>query len=212
MRVGFLDSGIQPGHPDLPANIPGYDFVTNTSLANGDMDDHGTPVAGALAALRNNNFGVAGIAGGDASSSQQGVSIYDCRVTQGGYPFESWVVAGLLKASQGTNIGGFGVHIINGGFYYGGAYLISNWGHGVAQLTIDNMNFANRNGVVLDFPKSNYNNLGTNVFPADWSDDIIMSVGSNGTDGEHCQFGVNCTNSSTNWGQIDFVAPGVNSG
>ena len=210
IRAGMLDTGIEPGMSEFPANIPGFDFVANSNLGNGDLDNHGTPVAGSIGAIRNNNSCIAGVAGGDASSSQPGVTLYDCRCSQLGGVIESWAAPAFLKASQGTNIGGFAVHIINVGFFYGGAYLINNWGHGVAQLTIDNMNFANRNGVAMAMPKANFASLGTNIFPADWSDDIIMSVGSNGWNGEHCdQSQGNCSNASTNWGQIDFIAPGT---
>jgi hypothetical protein len=207
VKIGFLDSGIEP-HPDLPSNISGYDFLANTSLGNGDWDNHGTPVSGAAVAIRNNGIGVAGVAGGDATASKPGPTIYDCRVSQGGYPPENIVAAGIHKAATGQNAGGFGVHILNFGIYYGGSYLISQWGRGVSASTIEQLNYANRNGVVLNCPKANFG-LGTNIFPADWSDEIIMSIGSNGWDGEHCRKNINCTNNSTTWGQIDFVAPGT---
>lgn len=208
VKIGFLDSGIEPGHPDLPTNIHGFDFYNNLSVGNGDLDDHGTPVAGSAIAIRNNGLGIAGVAGGDASANKPGVTPYDCKVTQGGYPPENAVVAGMLKAVTGTNAGGYGVQILNYGFFYGGYWDINNWAHGGAPATIDQMTFANRNGVVQSVPKANFP-LSTNVFPADWSDEILMSIGSNGWDGEHCKNGRNCTNSSTTWGQIDFVAPGT---
>jgi subtilisin family serine protease len=61
--VAVIDTGIDWDHPDLAANYVqlGYDWV------NGDedpMDDngHGTRVAGIIAAVLNNNLGVAGLA------------------------------------------------------------------------------------------------------------------------------------------------------
>lgn len=209
IRAAILDSGIQPGHPDLAPSIPGFDFCANAPLANGDTDNHGTPVGGVIGAIRNNGIGVSGLAGGDATSGIAGVTLYDCKTSANAFVTDAWATAGFLKAASGTNMGGFAAHLCNIGWFFGGAYDVNNWGHGVCSNMIEQMNFANRNGVAVQCPKANFNNLGTNIFPADWSDEIIMSCGSSGTDGEHCQYQVNCTNASTNWGQIDFVAPGT---
>jgi subtilisin family serine protease len=60
--VGVLDTGVDLNHPDLKGTvIDGPDFAENkdTSL---DIDEHGTHVAGIIAAHANNGQGVAGIA------------------------------------------------------------------------------------------------------------------------------------------------------
>lgn len=80
--VAVIDTGILPDHPDLQGQIiAGYDFIRDSTNADdGDgLDDnpfdegdgtfapssyHGTHVAGTIAALSNNNLGVAGIAWG----------------------------------------------------------------------------------------------------------------------------------------------------
>lgn len=75
--VAVVDSGYLP-HSDLTANLlPGYDMVSSTSASLGGSNDgdgrdadatdasnvvHGTHVAGTVAAVTNNNSGVAGIA------------------------------------------------------------------------------------------------------------------------------------------------------
>lgn len=209
VRLGILDTGIEP-HADLPTTIPGYDFVANSSLSNGDLDNHGTGIAGTAGAIRNNNTGIAGVAGGDASTSQAGVTLYDCRVSQSGYVTDAWTANAIQTGVQGANIGGFALHAVNFGFFQAVSAVDTIWGHGVNQLQINQMNFANRNGVAICAPKSNYN-FPTYVFPTDWSDEIIMSIGSSGKDGSYCKGGSpNCSNSSTQWGRIDFVAPGTN--
>jgi|GEM_PF-2016225 len=74
--VAVVDTGADLSHPDLQANlVPGYDFVRDVANA-GDGDgldpnpqqtnsgNHGTHVAGTIAAVTNNNRGVAGLAWG----------------------------------------------------------------------------------------------------------------------------------------------------
>lgn len=98
--VAVNDEGIDVTHPDLAANlwvnpkeaqngqdddsngyvddIHGYNFYDN----NGQIRpmDHGTHVAGTIAAVNNNGIGVCGIAGGDGSGN--GVRIMCCQIWQ----------------------------------------------------------------------------------------------------------------------------------
>ncbi len=71
--VAIFDDGFDIGHSDLPpagALVHSRDFVRNTSDPRPadndpeDPDNHGTPVWGLVAALHNNNRGVAGVAPG----------------------------------------------------------------------------------------------------------------------------------------------------
>jgi subtilisin family serine protease len=63
IRVGIIDSGIYTQHEDFQgADIEeGYNFVTNTTDTV-DVDNHGTSVAGIIAAQENNGKGIVGIA------------------------------------------------------------------------------------------------------------------------------------------------------
>jgi len=81
--VAIIDDGIQFNHPDLAANMwqnasghYGYNFVDNTSTIS--PGNHGTHVAGTVAAVTNNATGVAGVAGG--SGSGDGVRLMSCQV------------------------------------------------------------------------------------------------------------------------------------
>ncbi len=81
--VAIVDDGIQFNHPDLAANMwqnaqghYGYNFVNNTSTIS--PGDHGTHVAGTVAAVSNNGTGVAGVAGG--SGAGDGVRLMSCQV------------------------------------------------------------------------------------------------------------------------------------
>jgi hypothetical protein len=64
IKVAILDEGVDLNHPDLLANmLPGFD-ATGLNSAGGPSgnDAHGTACAGIVAAVGNNNLGVAGIA------------------------------------------------------------------------------------------------------------------------------------------------------
>jgi uncharacterized protein (TIGR02145 family) len=77
--VAVIDGGIQFDHPDIAANMwsgLGYNFVDNTSII--EPHDHGTHVAGTIAAVSNNGNGLAGIAGG--SGNGDGVRLMSCQV------------------------------------------------------------------------------------------------------------------------------------
>ena len=59
--IAVIDSGVDPGHPDLAAKlIPGWNFLEGSDDTS-DQVGHGTAVAGTLAALSDNGIGVAGV-------------------------------------------------------------------------------------------------------------------------------------------------------
>ncbi|MFQ3631161.1 S8 family serine peptidase [Roseiflexus sp.] len=61
--VAVVDSGVDPDHPDLAARLrsDGYDFVDDDADPR-DENGHGTHVAGIIAAILDNNEGIAGLA------------------------------------------------------------------------------------------------------------------------------------------------------
>ncbi len=62
INVAVVDTGVHLGHPDLQGKLlPGATFVPNTSTAQDD-NGHGTHVAGVIAAVTNNNLGIAAVA------------------------------------------------------------------------------------------------------------------------------------------------------
>lgn len=103
--VAIIDNCVQWDHPDLAANmwvnpressgksgvdddgngyvddIHGYNFYSNTVLqisTSGTGPEHGTHVAGTVAAVNNNGTGVCGIAGG--SGKGDGVKLMSCQI------------------------------------------------------------------------------------------------------------------------------------
>ena len=90
--VSVVDGGIDFDHEDLAANMwenPeetgerrfGFNFVTGGPKVT--ADDHGTHVAGTIAAVNNNGIGVCGVAGGNAAAGQSGVKLMSCQIFQG---------------------------------------------------------------------------------------------------------------------------------
>ena len=90
--VAIIDGGVDYTHEDLKDNmwqgidengkpIVGYNFVLSQNTI--APDDHGSHVAGVIAAVNNNGIGVSGIAGGDAAQGMKGVSIMSCEVVEG---------------------------------------------------------------------------------------------------------------------------------
>ncbi len=99
--VAVVDGGIDYDHEDLTANmyineaelygeagvdddgngytddIYGYNFVDNTGAIS--EHDHGTHVAGTIAAVNNNSIGLSGIAGGNGSATS-GVRLLSCQM------------------------------------------------------------------------------------------------------------------------------------
>ena len=96
--VAVIDHAVQTDHPDLKANIwndpknsqvHGHNFWDDSSVLDWKTSgkdekgkdvyaDHGTHVAGVIAAVNNNGRGVCGIAGG--RSNQGGVKIMSCQI------------------------------------------------------------------------------------------------------------------------------------
>lgn len=84
--VGVFDSGINENHEDLNI-LEGYDYYYdngNSTVLNPENDQandsHGTAMAGIIAAKRNNEIGVAGIAGGDWENYKPGVNIVNYKI------------------------------------------------------------------------------------------------------------------------------------
>jgi subtilisin family serine protease len=80
--VAIIDEGIQYTHPDLAGNMwdsIGYNFVSGSPNVN--PGNHGTHVAGTVAAVNNNATGVSGIAGG--SGNDDGIRLMSAQVFSG---------------------------------------------------------------------------------------------------------------------------------
>ena len=89
-------------------NVYGYNFVTNSFVIS--PEDHGTHVAGTVAAVNNNGTGVCGVAGGDTKKKISGAKLMSCQIFDG-------------KAS------GSGAEAIKWGADHGAVISQNSWGY-----------------------------------------------------------------------------------
>ena len=157
--IGLVDSGVDLDHVDLAGNIlpDGWDFGDADDNPN-DRFDHGTKVAGVIAAVQNNGIGISGCAPKS--------TILPVKVSQGstGSFTDETVAEGIIYAAD------YGVDIIN---------LSLGWTDDKPhQVVRDAIDYAVERGSILVAAAGN--TYGPVWFPA--SHDEVISV--SGTDQE----------------------------
>ncbi len=167
IHVVVLDSGIQQNHPDI-TQLPGATFSGGSGGGPiGQCDNHGTAVAGCVAATINNGTGVVGIAPDARVRSgkifNEVFFIFFC------LPFlesqDSWTVAGINWAADS------GARVTN-----------SSWGGGTASAAITSAFNSTRAEGVIHFAAAG--NDGTSVlgYPANLSSvNAVSALTSAGT-------------------------------
>jgi hypothetical protein len=201
IRVGVIDFGVDYTNPDLggsygsdaPKVKGGYNYKgDNNNPKDISASSHGTACAGIIGALRNNNTGVAGIAGGDPDENNNGVAIYAFKVgNDGGFPIGN-VVAAIEDGAMPVASGGFGCHVLN---YSGG-------GDNLYPAVEDAISFAARMGVIFVASKGN-ESTDDYHYPSDFQDNLVISVGAFNNNGIR-------EKSFSNYGNnMDLLAPGT---
>ena len=196
VKVAIVDEGVDLSHPDLLANLlPGYDATGLGSGGGPTGDDaHGTACAGIVAAVGNNNLGVAGVA-------------YSCKII----PVRIAYSSGPNWVTNNTWIG----NALNWAWQTGNADILSNsWGGGGSSSTINNAisgavnNGRGGLGSPVLFAAGNDN--GANSYPATYAPTIsviAMSMCNERKNPSSCD-------GETWWGSnygtgADVAAPGV---
>lgn len=203
VKVGVYDTGVDQDHDDLNGTVQGgYDYTAWTSLsAPYDGVGHGTACAGIVGALRNNNAGIAGIAGGDIANSNTGCSLYNMRIANDSGTFinDSWINNAIVGGAKSISEGGYGLNIMS-----------HSWGGGNGgSLLHDAVEFANNNKVTFIAARGNDGN-DVASYPACFSDQLVVNVSASGTNGES-----KSTTNGDNWWassygkNVDIMAPGT---
>jgi subtilisin family serine protease len=207
--VAVVDSGVDLNHPDLQANLlsgwdavdlvgvspkPGWhfegDFLTRDNNPQDEVG-HGTHVAGIIAALTNNNVGVAGVAS-------------NCKIL----PVK--VLARMVRNTDGAVTGtGTSVDIATGIRYAAdnGAHIInlSLGGYGDEFVERDAVAYAVGKGCLVVAAMNNHD-IGTPSYPAAYPD--VVAVGAINQSEQRCTI-ANTGSWGSNYGpHIDLVAPG----
>lgn len=118
--VSVVDGGIDLLHEDLAANcVSGSgqhkNFVDNSLQI--VAHDHGTHVAGTIAAVNNNGIGVSGVAGGDFAKGIGGVKLLSCQIFK------------TNPADPSKDLGGDGAAAIVWGRDHGAVISQNSWGY-----------------------------------------------------------------------------------
>ena len=95
--VAVIDEGVDITHEDLAANCGTQHYSSIYGGSKVVAGDHGTHVAGTIAAVNNNGIGVCGVAGGNAAAGQGGVTIMSCEI------FRDVVEGGESKTLSGSS-------------------------------------------------------------------------------------------------------------
>lgn len=232
VKVGIFDSGVND-HIDFIYNgesvLKGaWDFFGTTGQIsnNGDTGNHGTPVAGIIGAVINNNEGIAGIAGKDELDTMKpGTYLYSYQIGRG---IEATVNAytNAINAILGL-VDGLEVErpdIIN--------YSVGFNNLNINELSLleESTQLAFNSGLIITGITSNFDE-DTPRAPGSFNDDWMMLTGSSGDDGEiktelnagaptyNANDDINCIvdpvlgvfdgYSSNTGSPIDFIAPGA---
>ncbi|MCH2162024.1 MAG: S8 family serine peptidase [Phycisphaerales bacterium] len=173
VTVVVLDSGIQQNHPDLN-QLSGQDFTggSNGGGPNSSCDNHGTAVAGCIAATIDNNYGLVGIAPG--CKVRAGKIFNEIFLIFFCLPFlesqDSWTVSGInWAASAGDR-----------------AVTNSSWGGGTGSASVSNAFSATRSQGVVHFAASGNDGTSSIGYPANLSS--VNAVGALASSGNRASF------------------------
>ncbi len=213
--IGVFDAGIDETHYDFNdgtySNINssnGYDyFYTGGRVLTPPYTTsyHGTCVAGIVAGIRDNSYGIAGVAGGDEVNGDPGCSLYDMKITDG----TNYASGALIDQAIQEGWSTYSENIMN-----------HSWGTiNYSNAFRDAVSTVDHNGVVFVAARGNYPDftpINEPIYPACLGGDqdyLSISVGSGGLDGQW----LTTTNSYPTDGTlqsmtqfVNIIAPGSN--
>ncbi len=228
IRVGLVDSGLNFDHPDfgfggnyggIGGSVvgEGFDIILDSPIDENDTDNdngwgHGTRMAGIIGALRNNNEGISGVAGGDIANSTRGVDLHIYRAGNPGISFGSGSTAIVEVATNFAQNDGPTVDILNNSWGQAGAI---NTEPGEEDFMFNSLLPAYKSGLITVFSRGNEGNDELHP-PATLMPEWVISVGGSGLDGR-LKVASNSSNIGFNEGLqssyglgMDLIAPATN--
>lgn len=218
IKVGIFDSPIYWSHEDFGDGTysgskikGGWDYETQSHISNvsSPTNSHGTSCAGIIGAIRNNNKGIAGIAGGDMQNNNTGVQLYSFGISKDA----SWtylgddcaieaIVWGAYWNPNSPTLPGYGLHVQN--HSWGGAVPYSyNFYNAVLFCWTSSCVFVASRG------NSPTPNNTTSFYPACYRDEAVLNTGASGTDGNYLTTSNGDVMYTMSGGNVDFIAPGT---
>ncbi len=196
VKVGVVDLGMFHLHEDFKFSasynvfkggynyLTGQDFFTSPSFA-----AHGTQVSGLLGAVRNNNKGITGVAGGDGISP--GISMYAFAQTT-----SSQMAAAIVEEDILYNPLNYGLDILNI------SRKIINANSSDIEILRESLHYANRKGTKIVLARGNTPG-NVPIYPAIIEDKWSITVGGS-------QFDGSLYRDSLSYGSgMDVIAPGI---
>lgn len=177
-----IDTGVDLTHPDLNL-APGNDLTGNNTLGGpgNNCDNHGTPVAGCIAARSNNSTGVAGVAPG-------------CRVASA-----RCFVSNAACDGSWTTQGAWTVNALNWAQSIGARVTNNSNGYGFTSAAIDTAYTNTRNAGIVHFASAGNDGSGSLTYPGRLNFvNGVAALNRFGSRASFSQFGTN----------LDYSAPG----
>ena len=207
IKAGVFDSGINWRHEDFGDGtwngtkiVGGWDYFNNASPQNQTMPDphgHGTAVGGIIGALRNNDIGVAGIAGGDFQNENTGCQLFSMAIPITGQvtiqTLHSVVAPAIVEGAVSTT----------GGYGYGLDVQNHSWGSTHNSVILRNSVKACYEESCVFVAASGNDGDQTVNYPATYNDAWVLKIGANDISGDRVGF-------STFGNDLDVIAPGTN--
>lgn len=225
VEIGFYDFEMDWAHPDFGDGtyngsvVKGWDFCNGVPLSQITVpaSSHGTNVGGIVAAIKENNNGIAGIAGKDLAVAGSGAKINSYKIIRNDVSIA--LVSDIAYAihwgasDAGTYGGGLEIQnhswaIKQGATYYNPNVTI-NQQH--IALLKDAVRLAWQNECVFVAGRGNSSSTGA-LYPSCYSDSWVISVGASGDDGDYKASGSNGLPAGfgSSYGRnMDVIAPGV---
>jgi|GEM_PF-1024335 len=201
VNVAVVDQGIDPNHNDLSANLHPLSFDAQSGASSSfyiPMLSHGTHVAGTIAAVKDNNLQVVGVA---PEAKIMGVSHWMMLPTP---TYSAELASGISWAWQN------GADVINNSWGDEGGSLYGLLYSSILENAIINAIIQGRGGkgAVVVFASGDYASSSPVMdYPGNFYYDIL-TVGSINESGQRSVF--NPTQASGYGPQLDVVAPGSN--